>query len=173
MDLRTPCELSRRGRIAICLGLVHFLVACASMPILPEHVQSSVLSPLLIRQGSSTPSPIGITDRFSLQGYVYSFTVLSWPEPGRKAGYHSCFYRWYKNGDLFEETRRRSVPSSKPPIYLWAWQLAIGLGEGQHAVELYVDDKMIVRREFSVGDSTLPPEPQKTFQPIHSLPGSF
>lgn len=86
--------------------------------------------------------------RFTLADTVYYKTVLDWDDPWLR-GTHTVRWVWLSG-------RQPPVENSLPvrfgraPLALQGWVRAAELGRGPHAVQIYVDDRLLDQRRFDV-----------------------
>jgi hypothetical protein len=111
------------------------------------------------RDAALDRGPIGVTDRFSIDGKVVGFVTLSGTI--KQAGWteQSFESRWYSGDRLVRKSSTR-VEITKVPFSFWSDVEAAALGTGAARYELHVDGRKIAEHPFMVVDPSKQIDPK-------------
>ncbi len=136
--------------IFLSFFIVSGLIGCATFKITKGNVKTSLLCKDI---GQVTDpgawDPRGITNVFTLEGKVFLYTVLTWDDIEKSGGTHKAKHKWYSVSKLVAQSSGENY-FGKPPYAMCGGIPTSVLGIGKHSVELYIDDILIVRKEFEV-----------------------
>jgi len=140
--------------------LLALLVGCASPP--PTPGPASVpdglnVSLVLAREAAKGRGPLGVGDRFLLEGKVVAYATYTWTDLAFAWGNQRIEYRWY-SGDRLVYKHEATYAFSRPPYYAWTQIYPTALGPGPAHVELYWNGRKLAERKFEVFDQTALPE---------------
>jgi len=102
--------------------------------------------------------PIGISDRFPLDGKMVAFVSINWPADHAAWGTLAFESRWY-SGDRLIIKRQTDFTISRSPFSLWSSVLPIALGPGKGRYELHADGRMWAEHAFEIVTSAPPAGP--------------
>jgi hypothetical protein len=140
---------SHRVTVTLIYAFVLILLPSCGIPLKKENLKTSVLAKDVGNISQLGLAPVGITDVFNLEGNVYIYATFTWPDGDTAAGKHDYTFRWY-TGDRLEAKVSNTHIFGRPPVFMLGHIPTAVLGVGTHAVELYVDDQFVVRKEFEV-----------------------
>lgn len=111
-----------------------------------------------VRQGYG---PLGVGDRFPLEGRIAAYVSLTWTDVNLEWGQQAIEWRWY-SGDRLVKRSDGVFKASKPPHYVWNATQPVGLGVGKGHVEFVINNQVVAKRSFEVFDTatTQPPPPK-------------
>lgn len=101
------------------------------------------------RSVSEIDGPTGIASSFNLEGRIFSFASFSWPVD-QVGGSHVLETRWYRGSDLVHRSPRGQVSWKETPGSASYAVRAADLGVGQFKVEIWLDDKLVGSRNFTI-----------------------
>jgi hypothetical protein len=143
--------------------LFAFLVGCASLPQAPVAATAPDglhVSLVLARDAIRGRGPLGVGDRFLLEGKVVAYATYTWADPAFVWGNQKIEYRWY-SGDKLVLKHEAIFAFAKPPYYAWSQIYPTALGPGPARVELHWNGRKLAERWFEVFDQTAVPEPPR------------
>jgi hypothetical protein len=104
--------------------------------------------------------PLGITDRFSLDGKMVAYVNVNWPMEHTAWGTQLFESRWYIDNKLVIK-REIEFKITKTPFHFWSNVLPITLGPGRGRYELYSGGKKLAEKTFEiVAPSQFPDAPK-------------
>ena len=109
--------------------------------------------------------PLGVGERFPLDGRIVAYASFSWTDPAKPWGDQGMEWRWY-SGDRLVKRSQGVARFSKAPHYVWNITQPLALGAGKGRVELVWNDQVLASRRFEVLDTSQdPPPPMPPGQP--------
>jgi hypothetical protein len=120
------------------------IAGCATTSTTP-HVSSTVLTKtedLIVAKRVPTTT-------FSLQDSVVCFVYFQWDDPTRESGYHEVEWRWYKDGALVSQGKRR-LHFKRTPYTTWTTRAAGSLGVGHFSVSTVLDGAVASATDFEI-----------------------
>ena len=143
--------------IELCLILLvpmFFLVSgCQTLasPLTKQDLRTSVICTGVEGSMRGAQSPDGITDTLGIEDSVYMLSTFSWTD-GRPRGPFRFEHKWYSNGQYVTRSGGQGR-KGHTPYTVWGKNAAFSLGPGIHSVELYVEERLIDRKEFTVASA--------------------
>lgn len=108
-----------------------------------------LVSVLLARSASKEEGPVGVADKFGVEGKILAYVTLR-PDGARAKDEETTFEtRWFCN-DKLVMTQTQSVLLSPAPTSAWQPILAADIGVGRASVEIYVAGKRMASKTFSI-----------------------
>ncbi len=142
------------------------LVACAPMPpsasVAPPEGMHVTL--VLARQAIKGQGPLGVGDRFFLEGKIVAYATYTWSDPKTPWGAQKIETRWY-HGDALVLQQEGVHNFSTSPFYAWSQIFPTALGPGPAHVEVYWNGRKLTERNFEVIDQREAPPPRPSGAP--------
>ena len=147
---------SKAPAFVVTLTVCALLSSCATQApsadpnALPAGFKASVVMAHNAVQGSG---PIGVTDRYTLDGKVVAYIAFSWTDSQQPWGPQKLEHRWYSGDRLVSKTEgEKNFP--RAPHYVWATTQPVALGVGRAHYELYWHGIKLAERDFEIFDGT-------------------
>lgn len=121
----------------------------AAVPAQQSATQIKAGTVVTARNVSEIDGPTGIASSFNLEGRIFSFASFSWPVD-QLGGSHVLETRWYRGSDLVHRSPRGNVTWKETPGAASYAVRAADLGVGQYKVEIWLDDKLVGSRSFTI-----------------------
>lgn len=140
--------------------LLVLLTACATQSRQEQTASPEGLNVVLVvardvRQGYG---PIGVGDRFPIEGRITAYASLSWTDVSQSWGQQKFEWKWY-SGDRLVKRGDAVANVGKPPHYVWNVTQPVALGVGKGHVEFLLNDQVLAKRNFEVIDTATTPTP--------------
>ena len=137
------------------------LTTSCSTPTRPETAPTpDGLNVVLVvaRELRSGYGPLGVGDRFPLEGRMVGYASLTWSDVNLVWGQPIFEWRWYSADRLIKRSQA-GAKIGKPPHYVWNITQPIALGVGKGHVEFLLNDRVLATRAFEVVDTASTPVP--------------
>jgi hypothetical protein len=107
--------------------------------------------------------PLGIAERFALDGKMVAYVNINWPLDHATWGAQSFESRWYMDDKLVVK-RETEFKITKSPFHFWSNVLPITLGAGRGRYEIYANGKKLGEKTFEIVAPQSSPEPLRPSQ---------
>jgi hypothetical protein len=144
--------------VAIAFFAAVVLNGCATSN--PESIAEQLpdgfrVSLVTARDAGMGRGPLGVGDRFSLDGKVVAFASFTWTNLDEAWGKRKLEFYWY-NGERLIRKGEVEPYFGRSPYHVWGSVLPTALGPGDCRVEVRLHGKMLAERRFKVVDATSP-----------------
>jgi hypothetical protein len=139
------------------LFVLLLLCGCATPPheIKQDLLRVNLLTARQVVKGQGVQ---GVTDSFTFEGQIIAFAAFTWP-PEVNLGSQFITAKWF-NGDRLISQRSHKAQFQKSPHYVYFPTTGPALGTGPCRVEIYVDDRLLATKAFTVSERrTIPDNP--------------
>lgn len=99
--------------------------------------------------GNPDQWPVGIADKFGLDGKVVAYITFKWNGISRAGGLRMVEARWFA-GDKLVSIEDKAHIFGEPPYNVWFSIQSAALGVGKARIEIYVDGVFVGSRSFEV-----------------------
>ncbi|MGY8565106.1 hypothetical protein L0938_17000 [Paracidovorax citrulli] len=147
----------RRFLLAFTLMFMVFGAAAAKLDVSELKKRTS----LVTTGGDQDKFKRLATTKFGLEERIVYITGITWEPIDAGAGRHKIRWRWY-SGDTAISELKQTVNFTSTPFETIGTIPASVLGEGDHRVELYIDDALFDTTRFSVVPTPTPTPTPKT-----------
>lgn len=141
---------------AVCLAMIS---GCSTVK--PSEKNASIVMARDIKKVQRTSGingnfdqwPVGIADKFDLDGKIVAYITFKWNGISRAGGQRKVEARWFA-GDKLVSIRESFHTFGAPPYDMWFSIHPAELGVGKARVEVYVDGVFVGSRNFEVAATT-------------------
>lgn len=133
-----------RNTIVISAIALSILGGCSTVKISERNT-----SIVLAKDTQKDKGPIGISEKFGLEGKIVAYLTFLWDDTKAQGGVQTIEVRWF-SGDRLISSPKKTFTFSAPPYYVWFPTLGTALGVGKARVEVYVDGVFSGSKSFEV-----------------------
>jgi len=138
----------RSSAASIIVSLL--MAACASADKPREPVMSGATALVVIARDATLGSgPLGVDDRFGLDGKMVAFVSFTWPQNHSSWGPQVFESRWY-SGDRLVIKRETELIVSTQPYHFWSHVFPTDLGVGPGHYEVLAGGKKLAEKSFEI-----------------------
>jgi hypothetical protein len=129
------------------------VAACSALPKAVETAESPKLQTTLLfsRDVIRDRGPIGVNERFTIDGSIVAYATFTWDDVSKAAGKQKIETRWY-SGDKLVYQRENDFTFGKPPYHVWSRMQAATLGAGNSRFEIYVNGVLAAKKYVEIID---------------------
>ena len=119
--------------------------ACVTTNTQPHATSTTLTTDLNYKFSKRIPMSV-----FSLEDSVVCLVDFQWADVTKPSGEHSVEWRWYKDGNLVSETKKKQLDFKRSPYTTWTRRSATSLGVGHFTVTTFVDGAIMSTSEFEI-----------------------
>lgn len=112
----------------------------------PDGLEVTVI---MARAAIKGRGPLGVADRFTLDGNIVAYISLKWTDLNLAWGPIKLESRWYK-GDRLISKREDQYNFTRQPTGVWASIYPAVLGPGEAKYEVYWNGLKLAQRQFEI-----------------------
>jgi hypothetical protein len=121
------------------------LSGCVTIPVADMNVKATILT-----AGGDGPRYKRVPQEiFTQADQINYLTTITWDDVESSAGRHKVVWKWYNNNKLVTVIERK-YNFYTTPFELLGYISGLSIGNGRNKVELYIDDKLLTSKVFSV-----------------------
>lgn len=131
-------------KVLVAVLVATCLFGCAGVQITEKNV-----SIFMAKNVTREDGPIGIADKFPLEGKVYAYVNFKWDAVESVAGQRHIKAKWY-SGDKLVSVQEGNWQMGRPPYHVWFAMTRINLGVGKARVEIFSDGTLVGNKSFEI-----------------------
>jgi hypothetical protein len=147
LSIRTGGDvvIGKSAEAIILFVSMMMLSACVTTNTQPHATSTTLTTDLNYKMSKRTPMSV-----FSVEDSVVCLVDFQWADVTKSSGEHSVEWRWYKDGNLVSETKKKQLDFNRSPYTTWTRRSATSLGVGHFTVTTFVDGAIMSTSEFEI-----------------------